>query len=264
MNKTNIISGNYSNNKDLDNISKYIYNICKDMKSAHHIWINDINDDIYHTIEKVRISNEIYKPVKKNFPNHRIKNVKEVDEIYFSASPKNAKNSDRSLVDCHYDGPYAIIPNNGVIFYRVIVACNFNKDVMTKFPDDNINVIMNKGEFHGLDYNKDLHCVEGKIPENKFRVLLKLHYILIPNHYSDNTISERFITYINVLWTKVSRETMRMSANPTNIFQVLVGYLVNISRYFYNNFYIFLFLLIILIIIIYVYMYKYNLRIKKK
>jgi hypothetical protein len=258
MNNETIISGYYNNTSDLDNISKYIYKISKNMTTANHIWIDKINDDIYKTIDKVRKSNDLYKIVKDKFPNYRIKNITEVDEIYYSASPKNAKNSDRSLVDCHYDGPFAIIPNNNIIFYRIIVACNLNKDVSTTFPNNNIEVIMDKGDFHGLDYNKDLHCVEGSIPKKHYRVLLKLHYILIPNNYDDNTFSEKFVRYINVSWTKNSREFMRMSANPKNIFELIIGNIVNISRYIFNNIYTFIFIIIFIIIIILLYK-NYNL-----
>ena len=103
MNNETIIRGYYNNTSDLDNISKYIYEISKNMTTSNHIWIDKIDDDIYKTIDKVRKSNDLYKPVKDIFPNYRIKNITEVDEIYYSASPKDAQNSDRSLVDCHYD-----------------------------------------------------------------------------------------------------------------------------------------------------------------
>lgn len=244
-----IISGYYNNTADLDNISMYIYEISKNMTTANHIWIDKINDDIYTTIDKVRKSDDLYKSIRGKFPEHRIKNITEVDEIYYSASPKNAQNSDRSLVDCHYDGPFAIIPNSNIIFFRIIVSCNLNKDVSTTFPNNNIVVVMNKGDFHGLDYNKDLHCVEGSIPKKHYRVLLKLHYVLIPNNYDDNTLSERFTTYINVLWTKNSREFMRMSANPKNIFELIIGKTVNISRYIFNNIYTVLFFIIIILLL---------------
>ena len=245
-----VISGTYQNIDDLDNITYYMYNISKNKTTAHHIWINNITDNIYHTINKVRTSEDIYKPVKERFPEYRIKNVTDVDEIYYSASPKDALNSDRSLVDCHFDGPFAMISNN-IIFYRIIVACNQNKDVITLFPNNNIKVVMDKGEFHGLNYNSDLHCVEGKIPHKKYRVLLKLHFILIPKKYNDNTLNEQFIRYINIKWTIISRYLMSISANPTNLYEYIIGYIVNISRFTYNNIYIFLLLLLFLIFIYY-------------
>jgi hypothetical protein len=249
MKKNTIISGYYNNNNELNKISEYMHRISKNITTAHHIWINDIDDNIYKTIDNVRVSNYIYKKINEKFPNHIIKNVKEIDEIYYSASPKSAQNSDRSLVDCHYDGPFSVIPNFNIFFYRVIIACNENKTVLTNFPNNNIKVIMDKGEFHGLDYNKDLHCVEGKIPENKYRVLLKLHYILIPNNYNDNTFIEKTIRYINVYWTKKSREFMRISASPNNIQEKIFGQIVNITRVIYNNIYSFIFIIIIIVIL---------------
>jgi hypothetical protein len=252
MNNT-IISGYYNNTDNLDNITNYMYNISKDMKTANHIWINEINDNIYDVINNVRTSEDIYKIVRDRFPQHRIKNITETDEIYYSASPKDASNSDRSLVDCHYDGPFSMIPTNNIIYYRILVACNTNKDVSTTFPNNNIKVLMNKGDFHGLNYNTDLHCVEGSIPKQKYRVLLKLHYILIPKNYDDNTLSEQFIKYINIKWARISRYSMKISAQPTNIFEYLLGYIVNISRYIYTNIYIFLLIFILLMILIKIY-----------
>lgn len=109
-----------------------------------------------------------------------MKSVEEADEVYWAVSPRDATGSDRSLVDCHFDSPLGWFPTGGVVFYRIIIATNENNDVVTVFPGEDKRVKMSTGDFHGLDYNKDWHCVEGKIPPGKFRVLLKLHYVVTP------------------------------------------------------------------------------------
>jgi hypothetical protein len=238
-----IITGKYKNTNELNNSKsngKFISN---------HVWVDKIKDknqEIYNILEKVRDSDNIKDIIQKKYTNYKIKNVKESDEIYFAVSPKDAIGSDRSLVDCHYDAPFSILPNFNIIYYRVIIACNENKHVTTMFPNDNINVKMNTGDFHGLDYNKDYHCADGEIPQDKNRVLLKLHYILVPNEYQDDTISEKYVRFINLRWTYGSREFMRMSARPNNIIEYFMGFLVNFLRFYYNN--ISLLLLIIFIV----------------
>ena len=113
---------------------------------------------------------------------------------------------------------------------------------------------MKTGDFHGLDYNKDFHCVEGSIPPDKYRVLLKLHYMIIPQDTPQFWID--WVRFINVKWTQLSRETMRMSADPKTPIETLVGTIVNVCRYIFNNIYtigVYL-LVIILIILAFVYM----------
>lgn len=242
-----IVTGKYENVDDLNSITEYIINKYNNKLISKHFWIEDMKDsDIHDTLIKVKYSDDIYNVIRAKFPNHKIKNVNECDEIYYAVSPKDASGSDRSLVDCHYDTPFGFLPNFNIIFYRVLLACNENSDVTTKFPNDNIEVKMTTGDFHGLDYNKDYHCVEGEIPKNKNRILLKLHYILVPNEYEDDTLSEKCVRYINVNWTYFSRNFMRMSSNPQNIFEYIAGTLVNISRFLYNN------ILILIIIIIFI------------
>jgi hypothetical protein len=243
-----VISGNASDSlkDELNNITKISEVRYKDIKTAHHEWIDTLDDKIFKKyIETIRNSDVIINKIKERFPNSSITNVTEGDEIYWAVSPKDAKGSDRSLVDCHYDSPFVLFPTFGVTYYRVIIATNENNDVTTIFPHEDKKVKMSTGDFHGLDYNKDWHCVEGQIPEGKYRILLKLHYLIVPKG------SESYANYvkgINVWWTKVSRDTMRMSANPQNIFEYFIAFLVNISRFIFNYGYIFLVFFIVIIL----------------
>ena len=75
-----------------------------------------------------------------------------------------------------------------------------------------------------------------------------MHYLIIPPGSSE--IAENWVRYINVKWTVVSRETMRMSADPQNIWESIVGSSVNVLRFIFNNFYYFLFIIFILICIV--------------
>lgn len=229
-----VISGSYEDPATFN----YISDVCKERyghyTKAHHSWINDIESGKFReALESVRQNAAILTLVEQKFPNSTVYPVTEGDEIYWSASPKDALGSDRSLVDCHYDAPFAAIPTGGVTYYRVIIAMNENNTVTTVFPDEDKKVKMSTGDFHGLDYNKDWHCVEGSIPSDKYRVLLKLHYLIVPEGSPQMWVD--WVRFINLSWTKLSRETMRMSANPQTLFESFVGLFVNICRYVFNH-----------------------------
>lgn len=229
-----VISGDIQDKATLDRITSVCPSRYGQYKKAHHEWINSIEPGQYkEALDSVRKSENIYNAISARFPNYGIESVPETDEVYWSASPKEAKGSDRSLVDCHYDAPFAAVPNGGVIYYRVIVAVNENETVTTVFPNEDKRVLMNKGDFHGLDYNTDWHCVEGSIPQDKYRILLKLHYLLIPKNTSYLWI--KWVKLINVGWTFLSRITMRMSADPKNAFEYFISMLVNVSRFIFNS-----------------------------
>ena len=246
-----VISGAVNNvySADLDTISQTAKDRYSSYKSGHHEWINSIENSEYRdALERIRSSPDILNKVKEKFPSSAVKTVTEADEVYWAISPKDATGSNRTLVECHYDSPFAWVPTGGAIFYRVLIACNENNTVTTVFPDEDISVKMTTRDFHGLDYNKDWHCVEGTIPDGKYRVLLKLHYIVVPK---GSEAWEGYVRWMGVNWNIFSRETMRMSSNPQNIWESIVAALVNTSRIFFNNIYTVLFFVIFSIIILY-------------
>ena len=246
-----VLSDSY---KDSDTFS-YISDTSKERysqyKKAHHEWINSVEPGRFrNSLESVRQNAAILNAIHTQFPDYRVEPVTESDEIYWSASPKEASGSDRSLVDCHYDAPFAVMPTGGVVYYRVIIAMNENNTVTTVFPRENKQVKMNTGDFHGLDYNKDWHCVEGSIPADKYRVLLKLHYLVIPRDTQQFWID--LVRFMNVTWTYLSRAIMSISANPQNLFEALIGFGVNSWRYIFNNIYVILIGIIMILITMHV------------
>jgi len=221
--------------KDLKFITDTAKQRYGDITVAHHEWINDLHDPpaFREALDRVRTNITILDGIRAKFPGAEVRPVTEADEIYWSVSPKGAKGSDRALVDCHRDAPFFLVPTGGVTFYRVIIACNENDTVTTAFPDENVKVKMDLGDFHGLDYNSDSHCVEGSIPQGTIRVLLKLHYLVVPKGASENWAD--FIRSINIQWTFLSRYIMRVSAAPKNLWEHFLSWLVYFSRIIYNN-----------------------------
>jgi hypothetical protein len=240
-----VISGKIINDSDLNYITETAKARYSKHKIAHHEWINEVEPSKFrNSLDNVRTDPHIFLKIQERFPNSEIKAVGEADEIYWAISPNDANGSDRTLVDCHYDSPLAWLPTGGPIFYRIIIACNENNTVTTSFPNENVKIKMNTKEFHGLDYTHDFHCVEGSIPKDKVRVLLKLHYLVVPK---GTEAYEDWVRNINVMWNSLSRETMRMSAEQDTWFKYIVAYIVNSCRFLFNNIKFIITILILLI-----------------
>lgn len=246
-----VTTGYYRNTSDLMKIAEYMKNVSQGRKIAHHIWIDRVTDDhMYYTLDEVRKHADIMNVIKSRFPGNRVMNVSDCDEVYYAVSPEGAGNSDRFLVDCHYDAPFAFLPTFGVRFYRVIVACNHNEHVKTTFPQDDIAVTMDTGDFHGLDFNTDNHCVYGTIPKDKYRVLLKLHYVVFPSGMHENSWQVRYVRGLNAWWIHKSREIMRISAEPSNAYEQTIALLGNMFRFVYLRPWILIIALVLLVSVV--------------
>jgi hypothetical protein len=134
---------------------------------------------------------------------------------------------------------------------------NENNTVTTYFPDEDKKVKMTTGEFHGLDFNQDWHCIDGTIPKGKHRILLKLHYIVIHNNI---IMYANFITYLNTRWAKFSRSSMNLSSDPRNPFyNRLMSFMFRGERFLILNILKWLVLVMILVGLIY-YLLAFALR----
>ena len=216
----------------LANVAAFMKARSSGSHTADHIWALDIRDaGVAQSLASV--ARGIAESLGERFRASKIIGVPEVDEVYSAVSPRSAGGSDRSLVDCHYDAPLGWLPGSAV-FYRVIVGCTDNIHVQTSFPQKSIDVVLSTGDFVGMDYSRDLHCVRGSIPEGQARVLLKLHYIIAPAG-TEEMLTTHLIRRTNIVWTRMSRYLMRASADPTGPVEHMVALLVNMSRVLMNN-----------------------------
>lgn len=230
-----VISGQVS--EELERAMKEITTISKEryggITKGHHEWINKIDDAHFvEQMDHVRKDTKLLAAIQEKFPGAAVTPVPDIDEVYWSVSPKNAKGSDRSLVDCHYDTPFGFVPSGGVVLYRVLVSCNENTTVSTRFPGENVTVKMSTRDYHGFDFNTDYHCVDGEIPPGKSRVILKLHYLVVPKgseRWADITLSW------NKWWAVFSRNAMNMSSDPKNIWELILSYIINVGRILFFN-----------------------------
>jgi hypothetical protein len=210
----------YNNKRNLRKCARYMLRNTINLDKSHHVWINEIKDvKILGIITDVKRHMSI--ELQDHLTNYTITNIPEMDEIYYSVSPHNAKLADTSLVKPHYDGPFGGLYTDGALCFRVIVACNKNDTVYTRFSNQISH--MDVGDFHAFDFNNDLHSTEGAIPKGKQRVLLKLHYAVIPKHKNIENIYELPSTHINIMWTKLARYFMHTGSSPTNWIEFTYG-----------------------------------------
>jgi hypothetical protein len=215
-----VINGFYNNKRNLRKCAKYMICNTHNTETSHHIWINEISDtNICHTTNEIKF--DISKQLQPHFTDYNITNIPEIDEMYYCPSPHKVTHTDTSLVKPHYDSPLGGMYMEGVLFYRVMVACNKNDTVYTRFSNQISPV--NIGEFHAFDYNNDLHSVEGAIPDGKHRLMLKLHYAIVPKSKKVKNIYELPSTHVNIMWTRIARYFMRAGSSPKNWIEFTYG-----------------------------------------
>ena len=198
-------------------------------KTTDHEWIDEIKDPyIKNAIDTLRNSPIIRETILKNYPGWSIRPVPSTDEVFVSVSPVDAKASDRVLVDCHYDSPLKLIEGPSR-FVRVILALNDNSTVFTQVGDKTSK--LTTGDFNVIEYNRDYHCVRGTIPSDKTRLMLKIHFIVIPKGTPE--IFNQWLVFINWLWAKVSRLFMNFSRSPSNPLEYLIAYLIRTVTFIY-------------------------------
>lgn len=162
--------------------------------------------------------------------------------MYLSVSPDKRTGSDNALSDCHYDAPFAWVPQGGNLFIRMILALNYNDSVYTQVGPHTST--LSTGDYNVIDYNRDYHCVKGAIPAGRYRLLLKLHFVLIPK--GSSVAATAFCRNINNSWIHASRNIMNMSIQPSTLPEYATAFLVESSRIIYNHSSVTIFLLLLL------------------
>jgi hypothetical protein len=237
-----------SNLKYAENVKNYYSTKHSGLQNkSMHYWINDEPVIIKETLDILRNSSEIIKSIQKAYPNYIIQPIHNSDEVYISVDPSLRKNSDIALSDCHYDAPFKYIYQCGNIFIRVILALSDNKTTYTTIG--NKKSLLDTLDFNGMDYNNDYHCVEGYIPKNNIRILLKLHFLCI--HPKSSKKCANFTKNINDWWTHFSRELMRTSIEPKNFYEHFISYIIVGTRTIYNKSNIMMFIIIGIMIFLY-------------
>ena len=235
------------------NSIRYVYNYFKDFnqggQESVHYWVNDIShNELKFHLERIRNAPEMKASIAQFYKGHLIEPSHQSDEVYLSVSPTSRKGSDIALSDCHYDAPFQYVHQGGCRFLRLILALNHNQDVFTEVGG--VKSLLSTGDYNVLDYNADYQCVHGSIPKARDRLLLKLHFVVVPPGTNKRWV--HFCKSINNWWTHFSREMMRDAISPQSAGAHTKKYLVLAARWLWNNFYVVSSMLVAIVVVLYV------------
>ena len=202
-----------------------------DSASSRHHWIDRQGGRIRVALERLRRASAIPDAIGRAYRGYAVVPVPESDEVYVSVDPSKRRNSDVALSDCHFDAPFRRVYQCGNVFVRVILALTPNRTTYTTVGTR--KSALSRLDFNAMDYNADYHCVEGCIPRGSSRVLLKLHFLCM--HPSSPPRCADFARALNDRWTHLSREIMRVSANPTTLPQKALAGTVVVAMHLYRH-----------------------------
>ena len=286
-NYENILSNNNINfcilestlTKQMDFLYEYIIKLNISNENTTHIWYSDLNNlcklGFLNIIKSKNIYNSLFVKYNKNMYN--IENITQMDELYVS-SFNDKYNSDKVFYSEHIDGPFGLLP--GITINRTIIALSYNEYINTVFPDNNININLNKGMCISFDFNRSIHYIKQNEDKIKpiHRIVIKAHYLIYPKNLK---YYAKLCCKLNVLYDKLARKLFLYTLNPNTHDSKLMTYIIlkitnnwflierylglnNISytsviiflSYLFNNYFIFLFYIL--------FMYYYNIIEKNK
>jgi hypothetical protein len=162
-----------------------------------------------------------------------IRNVKQMDELYFSKAPTN--NNRRILYgaagnyDLHVDG---IFKFPGIRFYRVLIGLSGNnKSVETSFPTLKSSIYLNKNDYVIFDFDRSRHQVHNHSIEtdaNQYRVMLKLHFCVCDTCHHES-LYFKTVCKLYTIYEVITRYIMQKGTNPVSYYEFFLGLLVHIA-----------------------------------
>jgi hypothetical protein len=204
---------------------------------SHHWWYETLpsiqKDMFYHFTFDKSIFEKLSQLFDRN--TYTIEPLFGMNELYVTSKTRGNESvhSDNVFFTPHIDGPFLFVPFVSV--YRILLGLNDNKEVETIFPMNDFSHVLNKGEFLGFDFSREIHYIDYKQnmeEQLEPRVTLKLHYVMYPKWMSH---FGKFIGYLNVEYNRLFRSLFLHTIKPTSIIEYMNSYFVVWST---NIFYI--------------------------
>ena len=146
-----------------------------------HWWYHQLKTKVKTSFDGLANSSQIVKMFQRYYSAsiYDVEILEGMNEIYVASSTYKI-NSDKVFFMEHVDGPYVWWPFCQV--YRVLIAINENKQIMTQFPIARQIWRINKGDVLGFDFNRELHLIKNHPTDvnTDFRIVLKAHYVVYP------------------------------------------------------------------------------------
>ena len=167
--------------KNMKNILNFVLDSKPTRDHTTHWWYHQLKNKVKISFDELANASQIVKMFQRYYsPSiYDVEILEGMNEIYV-ASPTYKINSDKVFFMEHVDGPYVWWPFCQV--YRVLIAINENKQIMTQFPIARQIWRINKGDVLGFDFNRELHLIKNHPTDvnTDFRIVLKAHYVVYP------------------------------------------------------------------------------------
>ncbi len=190
--------------------------------STHHIWFNNMSENIQSKIKTIQ-QHVFWDKLCDNTDKCIKINANEMDELYYS-NPKNLKNINLYGASSNYDIHRDCVFNfDGIKFYRVLIGLTGDNDnIVTYFNKFDVGHKINQGDYVVFDFDKTTHQVIKDKQKLTPRILLKLHYIVCENcKYSREYVDQ--IKNIYTYYEYVTRYIMQTGTDPETFYQFFFG-----------------------------------------
>lgn len=235
----------------LHNNTKYIKdNFYKNMsedskkKTSYHEWYNDINYNMQKKIDEI-INDNFWKKNICYQDKCKLIRIKGMDEIYYANPPKKLNKNLYGAIGnygIHTDG---LLNFTNIKVYRILIGLTDGNDNMTYFTDHGYGKPVNKNEYVLFDFDKSRHqvLINNDGNKSKYRLILKLHFLVREDNYSD--FYTNFLVNYYTKYLKLTRYVMENGTNPKTLKGFFYGVLSSIVG---TNFNILLFIFVFFIL----------------
>lgn len=192
---------------------------------TYHIWYDQFPTHIKELVNQVQ--NHPFWRTMCSGNKCVMRNVREMDELYYSkAPPKHTKGimyGASTNYDTHVDASFRF---PGIRFYRVLIGLtDGNQDVETQFVRLGESKFIQKNDYIVFDFDRALHRVvnHGANPD-QYRILLKLHFCVCDECAVESTYFNT-ICKVYSLYENVTRYIMQTGTEPKTYHQFFWGLL---------------------------------------
>ena len=204
---------------------------------SHHWWYETLpsiqKDMFYHFIFDKKIFQQMSKLFDRN--TYIIEPLYGMNELYVTSKARKNEyiHSDHVFFTPHIDGPFLFVPFVSV--YRILLGLNDNNEVETIFPMNDYSHVLDKGQFIGFDFNREIHYIEyynheqseeqlqKQLVNSEPRVTLKLHYVIYPKWLSS---FGKWFGYLNVEYNRLFRSLFLLTIQPITCIEYINSYFV--------------------------------------
>uniref|UniRef100_A0A6C0B8S4 Aspartyl/asparaginy/proline hydroxylase domain-containing protein n=1 Tax=viral metagenome TaxID=1070528 RepID=A0A6C0B8S4_9ZZZZ len=214
----------------MDILNLYTYELEYDKNKTFHRYWQDLPDLIKDRADIIK-NGDIMRTLNWHYNGDIVENIDGMNEIYISAIGSNG--SDKVFETAHIDGPFFFLPFCTVL--RCIVGIQGSSNIVTCFPYINEEHTIMTNDFLAFDYNRHTHLIYeiGSHQKTNPRILLKLHYLIVPR-FIPRPIAQVY-KQMHIKYNSFMRTTFLASQKKDSLLAKVVNGGTVFYCWFYNN-----------------------------